>query len=50
MSLKTLTDFIFLVDELVLLARKFGVSFDSRGFPIFKREWFLDQVPDLLVP
>lgn len=50
MSLKTLTDFIFLVDELVLLARNFGVSFDSRGFPIFKREWFLEQVPDLLIP
>ena len=50
MSLKKLTDFIFLVDELVLLARNFGVSFDSRGFPIFKREWFLEQVPDLLIP
>lgn len=50
MALKTLTDFILLVDELVLLAREYGVSFDSRGFPIFRREWFLEQIPDLIIP
>ena len=50
MVLKTLTDFILLVDELVILAKEFGVSFDSRGFPIFKKEWFLEQIPDLLIP
>jgi len=50
MTLKALTDFILLVDRLVLLAISRGIAFNERGLPIFKEEWFLKQPPKILVP
>ena len=45
----TLTDILALIDRYSLYLEKCGVDFDDQGFPVMRREWYLDDWPDLVV-
>ena len=39
-----------LTDKLVTYLKKKGFAFTSEGYPVFAKEMFLNEIPDLIVP
>jgi len=46
----SLYDLFVLTDEFTTYLEQKGFDFDEKGFPIFKKEMFLTEIPELLVP
>ncbi len=47
---KNLTDLVKIAEEYIFYLKKHGVKFNKPGFPLLKREMFLDEWPDLILP
>jgi hypothetical protein len=50
MQIHNLQDIFREIDELYLYLRKNNISFDSNGLPVLKKEMFLSEWPDLVIP
>lgn len=47
---KNFTDLVKIAEEYIFYLKKHGVKFNKYGFPLLKREMFLDEWPDLILP
>lgn len=47
---KNMMDLCKIADDFVLYLQGKGVEFDEKGFPIFKREMFLEKIPEQVIP
>lgn len=50
LRIQNLQDIFTCLDELYRYLERKDIAFDEGGFPIFRREMFLDSWPDLVVP
>ncbi|MBO4787990.1 MAG: DUF4417 domain-containing protein [Lachnospiraceae bacterium] len=48
--MNSLLDVFMLTDKLVTYLKKKGFAFTSEGYPVFAKEMFLNEIPDLIVP
>lgn len=48
--LKNLVDLLKIAEEYIVYLKYKCVKFNSRGFPLLKKEMFLDEYPELVVP
>ncbi len=47
---KNLIDLLKITEEYIRYLKRMGVKFDSKGFPLLKKEMFLDEYPELVIP
>ncbi len=48
--IKNLTTFVKIAEEYIFYLKKCGIKFNKHGFPLLKREMFLDEWPGLILP
>lgn len=47
---KNLIDLLKITEEYIRYLKREGVKFNSKDFPLLKKEWFLDEYPELVLP
>lgn len=48
--MKINANLFYLIDQLIIYEKEFGIKFDSNGFPIFEKWMFVDQLPKEIIP
>ena len=49
-KIKSLYDLFVCTDEYITYLKNKNFKFDNEGYPIFKRDMFLDELPEMIVP
>lgn len=47
---KNLIDLLKIIEEYIRYLKSRGIKFNSKGFPLLKKEMFLDEYPELVLP
>ena len=47
---KNLIDLLKITEEYIRYLKRKRVKFNSKGFPLLKKAWFLDEYPELVLP